>query len=69
MWGGSANSRCLPSMVNGDRTNPAASRPPRAKVAARPEGGVASGASRPMPWAVPPLTTSRWPGPGRLRPR
>ena len=29
MCGGSANSRCLPSMVYGDRTNPAASRPPR----------------------------------------
>ena len=35
MWGGSANSRCLPSIVNGDRTKPTASRPPRAKVAAR----------------------------------
>ena len=35
MCGGSANSRCLPPTVYGDRTNPAASRPPRAIVAAR----------------------------------
>ena len=35
MWGGSANSRCLPSMVYGERTNPAASRPPFATRAAR----------------------------------
>ena len=42
MCGGSANSRCLPSIVYGDRTNPAASRPPRASRG-RPvlEGGVA----------------------------
>ncbi len=35
MCGGSANSRCLPSIENGERTNPAASRPPRASVVAR----------------------------------
>ena len=28
MCGGSANSRCLPPTVYGERTNPAASRPP-----------------------------------------
>ena len=70
MCGGSANSRCLPSMVNGDRTKPTASRPPRARVAARAfieESPV--GASRPMPWAVPPLTTTMWPDFGALRPR
>ena len=70
MCGGSANSRCLPSMVNGERTKPTASSPPRAKVAARAlieESPV--GASRPMPWAVPPLTTTTWPDLGALRPR
>ena len=35
MCGGSAKSRCLPSMENGERTKPTASRPPRARVAAR----------------------------------
>ena len=35
MCGGSANSRCLPSTVYGERTNPAASRPPFAIRAAR----------------------------------
>ena len=35
MCGGSAKSRCLPSTENGERTNPTASRPPRARVAAR----------------------------------
>ena len=65
MCGGSAKSRCLPSMENGDRTKPTASRPPRARVAARAlSDGSPVGASRPMPWAVPPLTTSRWPGLG-----
>ena len=34
MCGGSANRRCLPPTVYGDRTNPAASRPPRAIEAA-----------------------------------
>ena len=42
MCGGSAKSRCLPSTVNGERTKPTASRPPRARVAAaRLERGVA----------------------------
>ena len=35
MCGGSAKRRCLPSMENGERTKPTASRPPRARVAAR----------------------------------
>ena len=71
MCGGSANSRCLPSMRNGERTNPAASRPPRASGRGAGLERLASpvGASRPMPWAVPPLTTSRWPALGAVRPR
>ena len=70
MCGGSAKSRCLPSMVYGDRTNPTASRPPRARVAARALIDWSPvGASRPMPCAVPPLTTSRWPAFGAVRPR
>ena len=43
MWGGSAKSRCLPSMENGERTNRPRQRPPRASVAAAPERGVAGG--------------------------
>ena len=70
MWGGSANRRCLPSTVYGDRTNPSASSPPRARVAARERRDDSPiGDSRPMPWAVPPLTISRWPDPGAARPR
>ena len=70
MCGGSANSRCLPSTVNGERTKPAASRPPRATVAARARSEPSPvGDSSPMPWAVPPLTTSRWPALGAVRPR
>ena len=58
MCGGSAKSRCLPSIENGERTKPTASRPPRARVAARAFSDDSPvGASRPMPWAVPPLTT------------
>ena len=42
MCGGSAKSRCLPSIENGERTKPTASRPPRARVAARAlSGGLA----------------------------
>ena len=69
MCGGSAKSRCLPSIENGERTKPAASMPPRASVAARAASGSASpsGASRPMPWAVPPLTTSTCPAFGAVR--
>ena len=64
MCGGSANSRCFPSTVNGERTNPTASRPPRARVAARARIEWSPvGASRPMPWAVPPLWV-RFPLPG-----
>ena len=60
----------LPSMEYGDRTNPAASRPPRARVAARERSDVSPvGDSRPMPCAVPPLTTSRCPDLGALRAR
>ena len=70
MCGGSANSRCLPSTVNGDRTKPTASRPPRARVAARARIEWSPvGASRPMPWAVPPETTRMWPAFGAVRPR
>ncbi len=70
MCGGSANSRCLPSIENGERTKPTASRPPRAIVAARSRIEEAPiGDSSPMPWAVPPLTTSRWPDFGSVRPR
>jgi hypothetical protein len=44
----------LPSIENGERTNPAASRPPRASVAARDLIDASPvGASRPIPWAVP----------------
>ena len=68
MCGGSANSRALPSTVYGDRTNPAASRPPRAIRAAR-SFNVAPplGASRPMPCAVPPDTTRIVPSAGAVR--
>ena len=70
MCGGSANSRCLPSTVNGERTKPTASRPPRARVAARARiEGSPVGASRPMPCAVPPETTRMWPALGAVRPR
>ena len=70
MCGGSAKSRCLPPMLYGDRTNPAASRPPRAKVAARSLSELLPvGASRPMPCAVPPLTTRIVPALGAVRPR
>ena len=63
MWGGSANSRCFPSTVYGERTSPAASRPPRASDPARERNEVSPvGASRPMPCAVPPETTSSVPG-------
>ena len=49
-------------MENGERTKPTASMPPRARVAARARMEWSPvGASRPMPCAVPPLTTSRWP--------
>ncbi len=50
MCGGSAKSRCLPSIENGDRTKPTASRPPAPASPARAlieESPV--GASRPMP--------------------
>ena len=70
MCGGSAKSRCSPSTQNGERTLPAASRPPRATVAARSRRlEPLIGDSRPMPCAVPPLTTSRWPSLGAGRPR
>ena len=70
MCGGSAKSRCLPSMVYGERTRPAASRPPRAIVAARPRSEASPrGASSPIPCAVPPLTTRTCPARGMLRPR
>jgi len=60
MCGGSAKSRCLPSTVYGDRANPTASRPPRARVEARDFRLLSPiGDSRPMPWAVPPLTITR----------
>ena len=70
MCGGSAKSRCLPSMEKGERTKPTASMPPRARVAARALNDWSPvGASRPMPWAVPPLTTTMWPFFGAERPR
>ena len=70
MCGGSAKSRCLPSIENGERTKPTASRPPRARVAARALSEASPvGASRPMPCAVPPLTTRRCPPLGRTAPR
>ena len=70
MCGGSAKSRCLPSTQNGERVSPIASMPPRATTAARALRPVSPlGDSRPMPCAVPPLTTSRWPSRGALRPR
>ena len=51
MCGGSAKRRCLPPTVYGERTNPAASSPPRAMEAARARRvGSPVGASRPMPW-------------------
>ncbi len=68
MCGGSAKSRCLPSIENGERTKPTASRPPRARVAARAlieDSPV--GASRPIPCAVPPLTTRMCPDFGAVR--
>ena len=68
MCGGSAKSRGLPSTVYGDRTKPAASRPPLAIRAAR-SFNVAPpvGASRPMPCAVPPETTRIVPAAGAVR--
>src|SRR4029078_8491513 len=70
MCGGSANSRCLPPTGYGERTNPAAYRPTRAIELAR-ALRVASpvGASRPMPWEVPPETTRIVPARGAVRPR
>ena len=67
MCGGSANSRCLPSTVNGERTKPTASRPPRASGRGPGPAATASpvGASRPMPCAVPPRDDQDVPGLGR----
>ena len=70
MCGGSANSRCSPSTQNGERTLPCGVQ----AAAGHGRGPVAQaepliGDSRPMPCAVPPLTTSRWPSFGAGRPR
>ena len=60
MCGGSANQRCLSSIVNGDIAKPAASSPPLATDLPRwTIPVVAFGASRPMPWLVPPATINR----------
>ena len=60
----------LPSIENGDRTKPTASRPPRARVAARARiDDSPVGASRPIPCAVPPVTTRRCPVLGAVRAR
>ena len=68
MCGGSANQRCFPSTVNGERTSPAASRPPRASDPARARTTLAPvGASSAMPCAVPPETTSSVPARGAVR--
>ena len=70
MCGGSAKRRCLPPTVYGERTSPAASRPPRAMEAARDFSDCSPvGASRPMPCAVPPETTRIVPLRGAERPR
>lgn len=70
MCGGSAKRRCFPSIANGDRTKPTASMPPRAIVAARDFSDRSPlGASRPIPCAVPPETTSTCPFFGAVRPR
>ena len=58
MCGGSAKSRCLPEIVNGERTKPAASSPPRATRAAR----IAKGGLDAAGWVRSPYTID-----GKLR--